>query len=268
MDQNGQRDGAKKGSTSILVTAAVLGLVIGTLVAVPRGFKAFSAWRTKAVVTKNWGLDPKNTDRIYALAQLEMTPMVEGPAFRAFADRELEAKKKKTDVHVDAVEFGRVLGRALVARGIPRLPDDSLAKLHQLKTKMASSSKRACPCYWDVRLCSEADIFDGLAKLSDDELATWFHLSAQAGRLELDATDAVPDTSKDFREGLVVIVKGLSEEDKMRFVDILKAKNDVPKRDQCFAMQTIFQGSEGLEPVMKARFVRALSNLGAKETND
>jgi hypothetical protein len=233
---------------------------------VPLGLKSYFARRTKAIVTKGWGLDPKNTDRIYALAQSEMGPVFEGPAFRDFAKRQLE-EKKKTNPKVDSVELGRVLGRTLVARGIPRLPDDSLATLHELKTKMASLSKRACPCYWDSRVCSEADIFDGISKLSDEDLTTWFRLSAAAGRLELEASAPVPDTMKDFKEGLVVIVKGLGEADKTRFVGILQATENVPKRDQCYAMQTLFQASETLQPEMKMRFVRALANLGVKESD-
>jgi len=261
MSKNDQLDGTKEPSTPMPIVAVVVAVAVS--VAVAGGLKAYFAKQTKDATTQNWGLDQKNTDRLYGLIQSEMTPLLEGSAFRAYVEREITAKKK-TDPHVDERDFGYALGRALVARGIPRLPDDALATLQQLKTKMAFVSDRACPCYWDVGSCTEADIFDGLAKLSDDDLATWFRLSARAAQLEMGVTELVPDTTKDFKEGLVVILKALPESDRLNFIDMLQATGGMSKPDQCFAMKTVFQGSETLPPEMKARFVRALSNLGAK----
>jgi hypothetical protein len=254
-----QNDQPKKVGVTIAIAAAI-GLGIVTLVSIPFGIKAFVGYRTKASMTRNWGLDPKNTDRVYKLLQAELTPTFEGPTFRAFAERRLEAQKKQ-DPSVNPFEFGRELGRTLVARGTARLSDDSLGTFHELKGKMAVASKRACACLWDPRSCTEADIFDGLAKLSDEDLSTWFKLSARAAELEMDASNPVPETTKDLQEGLVAIVRGLPEGDKTHFVEILQAKAAVPKHEQCYAMKTVYQGSESLSPEAKSRFLRALSNV-------
>jgi hypothetical protein len=67
------------------------------------------------------------------------------------------------------------------------------------------------------------------------------------------------------QEGLVAIVKGLPDADQAHFFEILRAKATLRKDEECYAMKTIYQGSDALPPPMKARFLRAFLVASVRE---
>jgi hypothetical protein len=200
-----------------------------------------------------WGLDRKATDRITEMTEREMQSVFASPLFRKRVEQE---KAAGTDP--------KGLGRTLVSRGLPRLSDDDLAALHSLRKRMILASERACPCFWDPAACTEADIMDGLSRLTDLELAAWSKLSAKAGLAELSASAPVPSTENDFARGLAAVHERLPEAERGRLDRIFETKGAPPKAEQCFAMRTILSGAETLPPDERAKFIRALVNVGAK----
>ena len=249
-----------------IVAIVSVAAAVGAYVGVKEAFNHYNARKAKQTATAGWGLAPEVRDRIYAVLERDMKPMIASPAFKSYQKREEEAARAKGTKTGDFA-FGKELGRTLVARGVPRLPDADMSTLHGLKKKMLFASKRMCPCFWDPGTCSEADIMDGLARLSPPELETWSRLSAAAARAELEATSPLPDTQGDFQDGLAAIAEQLPASRRRRYDAIIggtDAAAATSKTDQCFAMQTIFSGAEAMPPAKQVSFARALANAGVE----
>jgi hypothetical protein len=234
---------------------------------VKQGIESFRAYRAKSQRAAAWGLASGPAERIQQVLEREMQPMTSSPQFKKYFDEQFAAQNPGGQ-KMAAEAFGRSLGQALVARGIGRLSDADLARLHGLKKTMIFASERACPCYWDPGGCAEADIMDGLARLPEPDMVTWCRLSAAAAMAELGAKDKLPSSQPDFAKGLAAIVAGLPAEKHDRFLAILEPKDPKTppaKAEQCFAIRTIFSQAELLEAPDRTRFVRALASLGGSE---
>ena len=247
-----------------IVVAASVAAAIGGYIGIKAGFKRHNARQAKLTATAGWGLEPAVRDRIFDALERNMTPLVDSPRFKDYQKRQVAAWRAK-GVKTDDVGFSKDLGRLLVARGIPRLPDAEMNALHDLKKKMVFASKRVCPCFWDPATCTEADIMDGLARLTPPDLESWSRLSAAAALAELSASSAAPDTQADFQNGLIAISELVPRNRRQRFDAILDGAGGATspsKADQCFAMQTIFSGADAMPPAERIRFARALANAG------
>jgi hypothetical protein len=247
-----------------IVVAASVAAAIGGYIGITEGRKRHNARQAKLTATAGWGLEPATRDRIFDALQRTMKPLVDSPRFKDYQKQQVAAARAKGD-KADDVVFSKDLGRMVVARGIPRLPDADMSALHDLKKKMVLASKRVCPCFWDPGACTEADVMDGLAQLTPPDLERWSRLSAAAALAELAATAAVPDTRDDFMQGMVTIVESLPSNRRKRFEAMLDggdAAASPSKADQCFAMQTIFSGADAMPPAERIRFARALANAG------
>lgn len=187
-----------------------------------------------------------------ALRDTGSTELLETYVKQKTRERTLRGEKFDTDA------YAMTLGKQLSARGTARLGDWNLRQLQALKTKIALASDRACPCFWDASTCTDADISEGIAKLSYEELTDWARLSAQAMTLEINATDPVRSDENTFFEGLRSILENLPPTNRDRFQQVLDSHNP-PKIDQCFAIRTIFSGLETFEPKRRDRFVRAMT---------
>jgi hypothetical protein len=258
-------EGQRKTIGTIVVAASVA-VAIGGFIGVKEGFKRRNARKAKLTATAGWGLEPAARDRIFDALERDMKPLLDGPRFKDYRQQQLAAARAK-GVKTDDVGFSKELGRTLVARGVPRLPDVDMNALHDLKKKMVFASKRVCPCFWDPTTCTEADVMDGLARLTPPDLVSWSRLSAAAALAELTAPAAVPDTQADFQQGLAAIADGLPRNRRQRFDAILDGVGGAAspsKADQCFAMQTIFTGADAMPPAERIRFARALANAGVE----
>ena len=161
--------------------------------------------------------------------------------------------------------FGLGEADTLTARGLPRLSDWELAKVHELKQKIALASARACPCFWDPSTCSGADVFDGISRLSEPDLESWATLAAAAGLAELAADGPLASTEPDLQKGVAIILARLPREQHDRLVAISggrDSKASVSKEDQCFGAKTLLSGADLLDPGDRPRFVRALASGG------
>lgn len=247
------------------LAAKIVGGVVAVVafVGAREGFTCYRQRQERAARTAAWGLEAKTADRINEALERDMKTLVSHPRFKPFLTETLAGKTKAGD-SVDATAFGKSVGQALVARGLPRLPDPDLATMQSLKKKMAAVSARACPCFWDPSGCVEGDVMDGLARLTEAELSTWTRLSAAAGIAELEAKEPVPDARADFARDLGAIVEHLPPEPKKRLDGILTAQAPVPKAEQCFAIRTIFDGVDTLSAADRPRFARALANLAVQ----
>ncbi len=241
----------------------IVGILVAAMTAfgVREGIRIYRERQDHADLVKRIGGDPGSGDRIAALMQAELLPVMSSPAFKAYFNREYAAAKAKNP-SLDQRAFGEAVGRSTVGRGIARLPDEGLQAIHRLKTKMAFASERACPCYWDTGGCSQADIVDGLGRLSTDELKVWMRMSAQAAQLEIAAGSPVPDTSSDFEDGLAAVLRGLTPTNRERLIKTFKTQ-PASRLDQCWAVQTLFREADSLPPESNIKFVRALANLTA-----
>ena len=247
-----------------IVAVVSVAAAIGAYVGVKEAFSRHNARKAKQTATAGWGLDPVVRDRIYGALERDMKPLLARPGFKSYQKRELAAARAR-GAKTDDVALGKELGRTLVARGVPRLPDADMSTLHGLKKKMLFASKRMCPCFWDPATCTEADIMDGLASLSPPELETWSRLSAAAAQAEIEAASPFPDTQADFQEGLAAIAEQVPADRRQRFDTIIGGADPASatsKADQCFAMQTIFSGADAMPPAKQVRFARALANAG------
>ena len=248
-----------------IVAVVSVAAAVGAYVGIKEGIKAFQARKAKQTATAGWGLEPAARDRIFTVLEREMKPLLEHPRFKAYQKQELAAAKAKgTATKVDELAFSKELGRMVVARGVPRLPDADISAFHGLKKKMVFASKRMCPCFWDPSTCTDADIMDGLSRLSVQELEIWSRMSAAAAFAEVDATAPFPETQDDFQAGLTAIAERLPASKRARFDAIIGGSDGTAasKADQCFAIQSMFTGADALPPADRIRFARALANAG------
>ena len=256
-------EGQRKTIGAIVVAASVAA-AIGGFFGMKEGFKRRNARKAKLTATAGWGLEPATRDRIFDALERDMKPVLDSQRFKDYQKQQLAAARAK-GVKTDDVAFSKELGRTLVARGVPRLPDADMNALHDLKKKMVFASKRVCPCFWDPTTCTEADVMDGLGRLTPPDLESWSRLSTAAALAELTSAAAVPDSQADLQQGLDAIADGLPRNRRQRFdaiVDGAGAAASPSKADQCFAMQTIFSGADAMPPAERVRFARALANAG------
>jgi len=247
-----------------IIVAASVAAAIGGYIGMKEGVRRRNARQAKLTATAGWGLDAATRDRIFDALERDMKPVLDTPRFKDYQKQQLAAARAR-GVKTADVGFSKELGRMLVARGIPRLPDADMNALHELKKKMVFASKRVCPCLWDPATCTEADVMDGLARLSPPDMDSWSRLSAQAALAELTAASAAPDTRSDFQQGLVAVSERLPRNRRQRFDAILGGAGSAAspsKADQCFAMQTIFSGADAMPLAERIRFARALANAG------
>jgi hypothetical protein len=182
-------EGQRK-TVGVIVVAASVAAVIGGFIGMQAGFRRHNAHKAKLTATAGWGLEPATRDRIFDALERDMKPLLDSPRFKDYQKQQLAAARAK-GAKTDDNGFSKELGRALVARGVPRLPDADMNALHDLKKKMVLASKSVCPCFWDPATCTEADVMDGLARLTPPDLDSWSRLST--------------DTRADFQQGLVAI---------------------------------------------------------------
>ncbi len=191
-----------------IVVAASVAAAIGGFIGMKEGFTPHNARKAKLTATAGWGLEPAMRDRIFDALERDMKPVLDSQRFKDYQKQQLAAARAK-GVKTDDIAFSKELGRMLVARGVPRLPDADMSALHDLKKKMVFASKRVCPCFWDPTTCTEADIMDGLARLTPPDLESWSRLSTAAALAELAASSAAPDTQADLQQGLGAIAEEL-----------------------------------------------------------
>jgi hypothetical protein len=240
--------------------AIVVGIVVAVLVSA--GVKALLEHRGKdrrrTAQAEEWGLERKASDRIEDLVNREMLPLMTSPLFKKRLQQEIAANKGQP---VD----DKSLGRYLVARGAARLSDDDLLAFHALRKRTVFGSERACPCYWDSTGCTDADVMDGLSRLTDLELTAWLRLSASAGLAELAATQPLPATRSTFDAGLRDITNLLPPKERDDLTRTMEATSPAPRAQQCAAVRAVFSGADRLQPGPRLAFIRAFTNLGAKE---
>jgi hypothetical protein len=210
------------------------------------------------------GFDPKELRRVGQVLERRMTPLMSSPRYQVYMAKQ---KISKTFGGAKSGEPASWLGATdtLTARGLPRLSDWELAKFHELKQKIAFASVRACPCFWDPSTCSGADVFDGLARLSEPDLESWATLAAAAGLAELAADGPVPSTTPDLQKGVAVILARLPREQHDRLLAISggqDSKVPVSKEDRCFGAKTLLSGADLLDAGDRPRFIRALDSSG------
>jgi len=255
----------KQGRVSLVV--GLISAVV-TFVLVSQGMKAWRARgerRRVEALTAAWGLDPAARDRIQSVIEREMKAMTASPRTQQLVDERV-ADNKRAGKPADPLAIAKELGRELVARGVRRLPDRELEAMQQLRTKIALASERTCVCFWDPTGCSEADILDGLARLSEADLTSWAQLSAAAGVAELEHKGGVASGEDDLADGLTTIGATLSDAERARFEAIVEPPDaqKAPSRDErCFAVRTMFTGAAKLPPPARMKFTRALFNVGA-----
>jgi hypothetical protein len=246
----------------LLTVVGVLAAVVVTL-----GVRQCLVWgRIEArveVLTSTWAVAPEHRVRMGRIFERELRPLLSSPRFDRYVDEQMAAfgASGRPD---ELAAFRNNLGSALEERGRARLPDADLAVFLALRTRIAHTSERVCACNFDSSPCSPADVMDGLARLTDDELAAWYRLAAKAGLAELEADAPAPSTQASFDEGIQAIIDGLSPQERERFLAVWQGRS-VDRGEQCFAIRTIFAGAKSLEPAMRARFTRALANLGNKQ---
>jgi hypothetical protein len=256
----------KKPNLLSVIVALVAGVV--AFVMVSQGTKLLrqrDERRKLEKMTAAWGLDPATRDRIQGVLEREMKVMTSSPRARQLMDERLAAAKRSGE-KVDPMVEGKVMGRDLVARGMRRLPDEEMETMQQLRMKAAESSERTCACFWDPAGCTEADVMDGLARLSQPDLVTWARLSAAAALAELENKTAPASSEDDLAEGLTAIGATLSDAQRARFEAIINPpdpKQPPSKAEQCFAVRTMFAGGAKLPSPARLKFTRALFALGA-----
>src|SRR5688572_31586403 len=184
--RGGGRSEGQRNMVGPLVAAISVAVGVGAYLGVREGLSRNNARKARLAATAGWGLEPAERDRIYGALERDMKPLLASARFKGYQKRALAAARARAD-NSDGVGFSKELGRTLVARGVPRLPDADMSTLHGLKHKMLLASKRVCPCFWDPATCTEADIMDGLARLSPPDLETWSRLSAAAAFAEIEA---------------------------------------------------------------------------------
>ena len=255
----------KKQARFSLIVGVISAVV--TFALVSQGMKA---WRARGerqrveALTAAWGLDPAARDRIQSVIEREMKAMTTSPRTQQLV-KERVAESKRAGKPADPLVIAKALGRELVARGVRRLPDRELEAMQQLRTKIALASERTCVCFWDPAGCSEADILDGLARLTEPDLTSWAQLSAAAGVAELEQKGGVASGEDDLAEGLTTIGATLSDAERARFEAIVEPpdpQKPPSKEERCFAVRTMFAGAEKLPPPARMKFTRALFNVG------
>jgi len=195
-------------------------------------------------LTKGWPFDDATRTRMGRVVERELRPVFASPAFDRFL-KENPGREAQ-----------------LPPRGMVRLNDAELAAHLAIKKRLAFASEAVCACAWDGQECSQADNLRALSMLSDEELGTWYLISARATLAELEATEPPPSRASDYDEGIRAIIDGLGTSERERFLEV-SVGNAVSKTDKCFAMRTLFTRLEALEPALRARFTRAMLNVAA-----
>ena len=203
------------------------------------------------------GVSGTEADRVSTIMESAFASADNAGALKRYMENRVRERVQAGE-KFNAIEYSFSLGKNLSARGIARLDDEDLSKMQTLKATMVAASERACPCYWDPGTCSNADMYDGLARLTDRELRTWADLSAKATNLEIAAVGPLPDVKEAFSSGLTAILGKLPAADRDHMRRILDSKA-AGKADQCFAIRAVFNGLQTLAPVQKASFIRALT---------
>jgi hypothetical protein len=239
----------------------VVATVVGVLAAlvVTWGMKGWLA-RARvderiATYTDGWPVDEDTRLRMGRLMERELRPVLSHPGFDDYRQGEMTGPSWSRESEEAALQ-GSPASR-LEARGRGRLPDADLASYQDLRKRMAFASARACSCTWSAERCTQADVIDGLSRLSDDELSTWYRLSARAILAELNATTRPPVDPEDLDDGMASVVGALPEEERARFQAVVEGKATADA-DKCFAARALFTGLEALAPGQRARFTRAL----------
>jgi hypothetical protein len=243
--------------------------VVGVLaaLAVTLGVRQCLVWgrveQRIELMTAGWPVAAEDRVRMGRSLERELRPLFSSPRFDRFVHDQVAARRASGRFD-DEASFSKSLGSALEAKGRPRLADADLAIYQALKRRLVHASERACACHWDPAPCSPADVMDGLARLSDDELATWYRISAQAALAELAAEGPVPSTQASLEAGNQAIIDRLSPPDRERFLAVWEGRSS-DRGEQCFAIRALFDGLQSLDPALRARYTRALANLGNKE---
>jgi hypothetical protein len=251
----------KKATIVATVVGAVTAVLFGF--AFEKGIPAYLTHRQLKARAEQWKLEPQAEKRMLSSIESQLSTF-QAPEFREYFEKKVAAEKARRGSS-DTSGFAAQIARFVVARGTARLPDEDLWSLHQLRTKTISASKRACPCSWNPATCTEGDIFDGLTRLSDDELKEWFRLTTQAARLEIKTDTPLPNLQSDFDEGLRAVIERLPESERARFVAVLRDDTSaLPKSELCFASETVFREAQTLETNQRKRFIRAIAEVMAR----
>jgi len=217
--------------------------------------------RQRKVLAQEWGMDDATFERV-STALGQGTLPDRDVAFEGYLDRHLAAKRARGET-VDRTKEEAWLKDRISIRGVPRLGDQDLTDFHALRKRMIFSSDRTCACAWDNSRCSMADMMEGLARLSEEELARFSRLTSRAAILEVQALAPLPSPEAEMQAGLKVILDGLPPPDQERLLRTFDDPKGAPPAEQCFTVRTIFTGAESLDESAYVRFVRAFLTVPA-----
>jgi hypothetical protein len=114
----------------------------------------------------------------------------------------------------------------------------------------------------DGNRCGPADVADGMARLTTDQLVLMTQISSRAAMAEVRASGPLPSPVPDFQAGLEAILARVDEPTRQR-VESVFGNPKASKDDLCFALRTIYTGAEALDEAAYLRFIRALVGVGA-----
>lgn len=251
------------GRADLLVTVVGLLAAFAVTLVVKQALVRGRIEQNAELLTAGWPFSREDRLRMGRIFERELRPLFASPLYDRFV-RDQTAAFRASGQPGDESSFLKSLGSALEARGRARLTDAELATYQALVRRMVHASERACACNWDPSRCTRADVLDGIGRLSDEELASWYRLAAKASLAELAADSPVPSTQASFEQGLQAIIDRLGPNDRDRFLAVLEGRR-TEREEQCFAVRTMLAQAQKLDPDLRARFTRALANLGNEQ---
>jgi hypothetical protein len=112
---------------------------------------------------------------------------------------------------------------------------------------------------WTGRL-GERDIVAGLARLSDEDLRSWWRLSTSAMRTQLDGPRfPAPASDAALSAGLEHVAQRLPATQQERFWTVVEQGENASSVDGCFAMQAILLHADSMSERPRSQFLRSLA---------
>lgn len=161
-----------------------------------------------------------------------------------------------------ALGGGAAAGELLSRRGLARLPDAELDRWLALQIRIAAASTEVCAANW-LGDPHPDDLFRAVAALNPADVASFFHFTGEATRLEALGGPLQVDSDA-LGQGAAAVIEAMSEGDRARFAAAADAGAEVTKAEACWAQTTLLTGARSLASGQKSAFLRAFTSNGAR----
>lgn len=209
------------------------------------------------------GIPQVDAHRIAVRLKQSLAPVYEDPRF-------VELLRARVEPHAssgaEAHQLGRQVGAELVARGVPHLEDDDLLEIGRLRLRLAQANDQVCAGLWTGNV-ADYDLYLALASLSDDEIASWFDVSAKATVTQLGSPPpaGLPPNQRVVSDGFEFAANQLSPTEQQRFWQTMSQGAQARPRDGCAVMLATLSAAEQMDRDRRVRFLRQVAIMTVPE---